>query len=79
MRRLIELDKGADEPKEAIPVSAPPKPVTVENKAIPEPAIEQKPAAAEAAPSVEPAKTPQHRYDTLLRFAAVELEGSVKN
>ncbi len=82
VRRLIEIDKGVEAPKETISVSSPPKPAPVENKVIPEsvatPAVEQKaPVASQPAPA-EPTKTPQSRYDTLLRFAAVELEGSVK-
>ena len=78
VRRLIEIDKGVEAPKETIIVSNPPKPAPVENKVIPKPAIEQKTPVAEVPPSAEPARAPQSRYDTLLRFAAVELEGSVK-
>ncbi len=77
VKRLAELEtrsngavapstRPVEQPKEQpLPPPPPPKPETVK----PEP-VKLKSISAEA--------LPQHRYDTLLQFAAVELEGTVQ-
>ncbi|MBS0615799.1 MAG: DNA polymerase III subunit gamma/tau [Verrucomicrobia bacterium] len=85
VRRLIEIDKGQEV---ATPATiAPPaevskeKLVEVQSTALPASksfATTSKDEIAIAPPPPETTRSQQSRYDTLLRFAAIELEGSVK-
>lgn len=86
VRRLTELEQkwgGKDLPPSETPPS--PAKTTTEAPAKTEPVLSLKPVPfnpykvlPEAPPSTPPLSKPSSHYDTLIRFAAVELEGSVK-
>lgn len=91
VRKLTELEKGGPQAKpaptpEPVAKTAPietPKPKPVKEKPAPQPVEEKQPAPIElgARPTPEAikfSKDEQSRYDTLLQFAAVELEGTTK-
>lgn len=79
--RLSQLEQELSSPQKR-EVAPPPPPIQrkvepaappVEKEPLPSP-----PPTAAAAPQTPDAKKRQNRYDTLLRFAAVELEGTVQ-